>query len=42
MNMDTFAGLAIGLVIALIAVIVVLRGNPKAIPVEPVVPLQPT
>jgi uncharacterized protein YjbJ (UPF0337 family) len=42
MNMEIFAGLAIGLVVALIAVIVVLRGKPKAVPVEPVVAPQPT
>ena len=40
--MDTFAGLAIGLVIGLLAVIVVLRGKLKAVPVEPVVAPQPT
>ena len=40
--MEIFAGLAIGLVVALIAVIVVMRGKPKAVPVEPVVAPQPT
>jgi DNA recombination protein RmuC len=42
MNMELFAGLAIGLVVALIAVIVVMRGKPKAVPVEPVVAPHPT
>jgi DNA recombination protein RmuC len=42
MNMEIFAGLAIGLVVALVAVIVIMRGKPKAVPVEPVVAPQPT
>jgi len=40
--MEIFSGLAIGLVVALKAVIVVVRGKPKGVPVEPVVAPQPT
>lgn len=40
--MELFGGIAIGLVVALIAVIVVMRGKPKAVPVEPVVAPHPT
>lgn len=42
MNMEVFAGLVIGLVVALVSVIIVMRGKPKAVPVEPVVAPQPT
>ena len=40
--MAIFSGLAIGLVVALKAVIVVMRGKPKGVPAEPVVAPQPT